>query len=456
MCVLLIGNCINSGDYYLGYFQNALADNNVSILLITTEPQPVSYYVESPGVTYYHNGTFTVNNETTVNLPDSVIVSKYVNNQHLGIHVSIQTDRVTVVGQTVANYNSDTFLALPVTDVPCDTKEFIYYGMSVDTNQAIFKSMVLIVGIADNTNITLRISHSVDINATKLLPDKDYSFVVNKLQTFLIQSQHDLTGTKITASKQVSVLSGHQAGNVIGNREDADHLVEQIPSTDFWGMKYYIAPFATSSYTVKILAAYDTTDVTVYCGDTVKESFTINEGKFKNISYYDQEYCAVHSNKGVLVVQFSHRGRDNTNNNNNNIDEPLMTLVPAKIHYMNKLDFSTIRSSNHYSHYVNIIVMAQYYQPSMMYLRTGGVNMSLEKSQVWVPIVVNNITEAYAIQVAIPEGVAQIVHANTSALMTAIVYGFAERNGYGHPADLRLIGWLEKAIVYKYRIELAN
>ena len=436
---MLIGNCINSGDYYLGYFQNTLGDNNVSIVLITTESHPVSYYVESPGVAYYHNGTFTANNETTVSLPDSVIVSSYANNQYFGIHVSIQTDRVTVVGQTVDDFNSDTYLALPVTDLPYDTKEFIYYGMSVDRNSVAFKSMVLIVGIADNTNITLRISQSVDIDGTNRVPDKEYSFVINKLQTFLIQSLDDLTGTKITTNNQVSVFSGHQAGNII-DHEHHDHLIEQIPSTDFWGKKYYTAPFTTSSYSIKILAAHNLTDVTVYCRDTVKKSFTINEGNFELISYYDQEYCAVHSNKRVLVVQFSHGGRDSANNNNN-IGEPLMTLVPATIHYMNKLDFSTISTGNsyNYSHYVNIIVTAQYYQPSMMYLRTGGVNMSLE-SQDWVSIVVNNITEAYGTQVTVPAGVAQIVHANTSALMTAIVYGFAERNGYGHPAGLRLFG----------------
>ena len=227
---------MNSSDYYLGYFQNAIGDNNVSILLITTASQPVHYYVESAGVTYYHNGTFTVKNKTTINLPDSVIVSEYAVNQYFGIHLSIQTDRVNVVGQTLADYNCDTFLALPVIDVPFDTKEFVYYGMSVIRNQVAFKSTILIVGIAENTNITLRLSHALDIDATQLIPGKDYSFVINKLQTFLIQSLDDLTGTKITSNKQVSIFSGHEAGNAIKNNGHADHLVEQIPSTDFWGM----------------------------------------------------------------------------------------------------------------------------------------------------------------------------------------------------------------------------
>ena len=419
----------------MGYFKNAHGDNNISVILITTETQPVSYSIEAPGVAYYHNGTFTANSEAIVNLPDSVIVSNYANDQYYGVYANIQNDRVTVIGQIVGKFNSDTFLVLPVNNMSNDTKEFTYYGMSVVKNQVAFKSRVLIVGIADNTNIKLTVTQKVVVNATKLVPGKEYSYVINKLQTFLIESVNDLTGTKITANNQVSVFSGHQAGNVIKDPGYTDHLIEQIPSVNYWGMAYYTVPFVKNSYAIKILAAFNSTTVTVYCNHTRDRSFIINEGDFKTLTDYDQKYCAVHSNKKVLVVQFSHKDTSR----DSDIGEPMMTLVPATTHYLNKLDFSTISSSKNYSHYVNIIVMAQYYQPSMIYLRSGGVNMSLE-SQEWLPIVVNNITEAYAARVIIPEGVIQIVHANASALMTAIVYGFTERTGYGHPGGLKLFG----------------
>ena len=57
--------------------------------------------------------------------------------------------------------------------------------------------------------------------------------------------------------------------------------------------------------------------------------------------------------------------------------------------------------------------------------------MSLNTTQ-WVPIVVNNVTEAYGAQLMIAEGVAEVGHSNATALMTSIVYGFGERTGYGH------------------------
>ena len=407
-------------------------------MLITSEPEQVPYYIEAPGVTYYCNGTFTADNEDIIDLPDSVIVSEYENSQHYGIHVNIQNNRVTVIGQTVSKFSRDTFLALPVINVSNDS-EFIYYGISVRRNQAAYKSRILIVGITNNTSVKFTVTQErVTINGSSLFPGMEYSSVINKLQTFLIESDKDLTGTKIITNNQVSVFSGHEAGNAIPDPDHTDHLIEQIPSINFWGLTYYVVPFATGSYSIKVLAAYNSTKVTVYYNHTKQTSFTINEGKSELISDYEQKYCAIHSNKKILVAQFSH-GREL--GNMNNASEPMMTLVPATVHYLNKLDFSTIKSSKNYSHFVNIIVMARYFQPGMIYMRTAKANRSLQSYGLeWVPIVVDNITKVYAARVVIPEGVVQIVHTNTSALMTAIVYGFGERNSYGNPAGLKLIG----------------
>ena len=109
----------------------------------------------------------------------------------------------------------------------------------------------------------------------------------------------------------------------------------------------------------------------------------------------------------------------------------MMTLVPAVNQYLNKIYFSTISSNPAYNHYVNIIVMEQYYQPDMIYLMAGGVNRSLVTQQ-WIPIQVNTTIEAYVTQVNIPEGMAQVLHSNPVAQMMTIVYGFAMDDGYGH------------------------
>lgn len=38
----------------------------------------------------------------------------------------------------------------------------------------------------------------------------------------------------------------------------------------------------------------------------------------------------------------------------------------------------------------------------------------------------------------IPKGVVKIIHTNSSALRTTIVYGFGKTEGYGYPGGLKL------------------
>ena len=425
--------------YYLGFFANFNPhDGIISVLLITSETQPVQYYMEAPGVGYYRNGTISAGNEVILNLPSSIEVSS-VYHQTNGIYLTTNSDKVTVIGQNLDIRSSDSFFVLPLIEL---SDEYVYYGITlrrtVVPSHNIIKNTILIVGTENNTMMKLTVTQSVNIGVgntvTTLIPGIQYSFVINRLQTVYIGSLEDLSGTKIVTNKPVSVFSGNRCGNVPRDVRACSHLTEQIPPTTLWGKVYYIVPLASkSAYTVKLLAAYNSTIVHVYCNNTM-ESYTINEGEFIIRTSQNNKYYAIYSNKEVLVVQLSHGGGED-----NRYGDPMMTLVPAANQYLNKFDFSTIRNPPElgFNHYVNIIVKEQYYQPNMIYLIAGGVNRSLVTQQ-WVPIQVNNITEAYATQVNILEGVTHIFHTDTSAEMMTIVYGFNTADAYGHVGGLYL------------------
>ena len=422
----------------MGFFANVNPNaGDISILLITNETRPVQYYMEAPGVGYYHNGTISASNEVILNLPSSVEVSS-VYHQNNGIYLTTSSDKVTVIGQNLDRHTSDSFFALPLIEL---SDEYVYYGISLHrtvVHSYPHNSSILIVGTENNTMMKLTVTQSVNVGVgntvTTLIPGIQYSFVINRLQTVYIGSLEDLSGTKIVTNKPVSVFSGHQCGNVPWDVRYCSHLIEQIPPTALWGKVFYIVPLASkSSYTVKTLAAYNSTIINMYCNNAM-ESYTINEGEFINRTSQTNEYCAIHSNKEVLVVQLNHGGEYD-----NDYGDPMMTLVPAVNQYLNKFDFSTIRNpiESGFNHYVNIIVKEQYYQPNMIYLIARGVHRSLDTRQ-WVPIQVNNIIEAYATQVNILEGVTQIFHTDTSAEMMTIVYGFNTHDAYGHVGGLYL------------------
>ena len=406
--VFLIGN-----NYYIGFFQNN-DGGSISLYLTNTGSTDLSYTIEAPGVGYHTNGTISGRGSTIISLSSSLITGSY-NNQNNGIYLKTNSTSVVVIGQNDVYQSSDTFLALPTVKVCCT--HYIFYGISVSSVE--YDNVVLIVGTEDNTMMNLTVTQYVRLRIndadSSLRHGSQYSFIVNRLQTVYIGSSSDLTGTRIITDKPVSVFSGHQCGYVLSsNYSDCDHLIEQIPPTTYWGKTYYIAPLhSRSAYTIRVLAANNSTEVFMDCNN-VRNSYTINAGNSFTVTH--QYYCAIHSNKEILVAQYS-------------IGNPMMMLVPATMHYDNEINLSTISSG--YSNYINIIVLKEYYQPSMMYWITGGVKWSLQ-SQYWNTITFNQVTEAYYTQLSVSNGPVTIIHTTTNALMSAVVYGYGYGSGYGH------------------------
>ena len=408
-------------------------DRHIFILLTSAEANEVQYSIEAPSVNYYHNGTISDSDEVILNLSTSIQVTSYYYNK--GVYITSDSDKITVIAQSLGARSSESFYALPIVWLINSHK---YYAISVPKTTVFdshYNSSILIVGIEENTVIMLTVTQLAIISVgtttattattTDLIPSRQYSFTINGLQTAYITSLEDLSGTKIISEKPVSVSSGHECANIPYNIAYCNHLVEQIPPTALWGTNHYIVPLdSRTSYTLKILAAHNFTSINIYCNNT-REFYNINEGGFVNKTLSMQEYCAITSNKKILVAQFSHG-----ENYFEAIGDPMMILVPSTNQYLNEFDFSTLHNSS-FNHYINIIVLAQYYQPHMIYLVAGGVNRSLA-SQLWVSIQVNSITEAYATKVNVPVGLTKIFHSNPASQLMVIVYGFAQGDGYGH------------------------
>ena len=419
----------------MGFFMNYQpAESFMYISLTTAETYEVQYFVEIPSAYYYRSGFISAGNDTIVPVPRSLEATFYFD-LNKGISISTNSSKVLVCGThlSTSHFVAESYIALPIIKLDGD---YVYYAISV--SNGIRVSAILIVGTEDNTNVTFIVTQPADISfdntITPLIAGRQYSLVMNQLQTAFIGSHDDLSGTKFSTDKPVSVLSGHECVNVPNNVSYCNYLIEQIPPVALWGKVYYTAPLVNkTSYTVKILAAHNSTNIFMYCNNRV-EFYSLNEGNFFNRTLSSQKYCAIRSNKEILIVQFSHGGDEDNENGN-----PMMTLVPATNQYLNEIDVSTLRDPlSNYTHHINIIVMAQYYQPNMIYLKVGGVTRSLATEQ-WVQIQSNSITEAYATQVEIPEGVAEIFHTNPTARMSAIVYGFTDRYGsYGHIGRIRL------------------
>ena len=411
---------------------------------MTTEKQPVFYSIESPWVGYYRHGTVTADYEITVEIPYNLTVLSFYD-QNKGICIKTSSNRVTVQGNPQSscdyyyhycwrfNYDRrhlEAFAVIPVTGL-CSS-EYEYYAISVDSSSSYYDSSVLVVGTEDNTIMKLTVTQSVTVsicNATSyLIPYREYSFIINRLQTVYFGSQGDLTGSKIVTNKEVSVFSGHQYGYILNS--PSSYLIKQILPTLLWGRVHYVTPLkdVPAGYAIKIVASSQCM-IQMYCNSSLSNiSFNLSDQGSMVKEFVKNESCTILSNSSVLVAQLS-LGVHFTGY----YGDLLMTLVPSTKQYYDRFIFSVVNNNIYpiyvYS-YVNIIVMAKYYQPEKIYLIADGYNTSLD-TKLWVPITNNNITEAFATQVDLTYGVVRVFHANKTALMTIIVYGFSSLGSYG-------------------------
>ena len=441
-------------EYYIGFVPHF---GNTPLIIMLTSSEKFTYYsIEAP-VTKLHQGEkVTANVANIVTLPSSLTgISRYSYTAESypykeGVHLQTTGDDIFVIGLSEGQDTFDTFFAIPVKEL-CVNK-YTYFAISVDAHVRADGSVV-IVGTANKTivNITVPVSAVIKLSNSvdwlSLQSGTLYSFEIQRLQiAYIAVLTTDLTGTKVTSNKPISLFSGHECAFVPSTTLSCDLVMEHIPPTVLWGSVYYFAPLANrTSYTIKIIAAYDSTVVQVYCNSTVKE-YKIDTGGFITDTYHNQEFCGIYANNNVLVGQFSHGYQSDSRG------DPMMTLIPATVHYTNTITSTTFQMSTHkkysymYNHYINIVALASYYQPEMISVTYGGKLTHTLDSQNWVPIIRNNVTEAYATQLKIPHGVFEVTHLNSSALITVVVYGFAVRvgavrgniaDGYGHP------GWLK-------------
>ena len=174
------------GEYYLGYFSN-FTDGQLSVILLNTISSAVNFTIEAPVVGYYYNGVVDGGGEVVVSLPFSVAVFPN-DTEYKGIFVRADSNALIVIGQNEANGSSDTFFAIPYKRSSVIT-EYVYYGISVAGYTSSYQSAILIVGTEDNTAMKLTVTQTATTNTgNTLYTGREYSFVINRLQTFYIRS----------------------------------------------------------------------------------------------------------------------------------------------------------------------------------------------------------------------------------------------------------------------------
>ena len=432
-------------DFYVGFMRNyILKTSQLKLVVMTEGSSSVQFGVEtSSGVVY--TGTTTASSPVTVSISNSLQTDSgtyfYRNN---GIHVyTIGQGSISVL---TINYQSGSvgdYLAYPC-GLDLGDAPYEYYVVSTGSyvSSPAVQSEFLLVGCEDNSIITITPSQTVGIPVDAQNPSSNLEFItngtshqitLNKMQTLLIgKANVDLTGSKIVSNKPLTVVSGHECGNVPSTRDYCDHLAVSIPPTSTWGQEFLLVPFGgrnVGQY-YKIVSSQSSTTVVRRCNFVTSTQTLTSAGSSFTFFTSSTTYCSVVANKPVLVSQLGIGGGTDS------IGDPIISILPSLDQYANRYSFFSLSATDFDIHQISVSVLAQqYYQPSS--IRLDGQPISCSWNAIYNS---GGTVVGYGCTKSVTGGTTHVVsHNNPDGKLAVIVYGWNSEmlRGYGYLAGLK-------------------
>ena len=433
-------------DFYIGIMRNYREQTeHVLLYIMTTSSSPVTFTVKN-----YNNViiTATVTNITSVNvnIPVSqVTLDSSYSNRNKGIHV--YTNNEGLISVLVMNYRHASigeYVAYPSQDIP-DLNQYQYYAVSIGAIPDYTLSGVLLTGVKNNTTVTIIPTQTITVPENIQNPSSPnvtitagtpFSITLHRMQTFLFGALAvDITGTSIVSNKPLSVVSGHECGNVPSSYCCCQHITEQIPPTVTWGRQFLLTPYSgRSGQYYKILAAENQTTFNVTCDNGIVSTVYLSTSGSTITKYSTTNtYCSIVSDKPILVNQLG------ASYEVDNIGDPVISMVPSINHYSEKIKFVSPPISGSRpvtSHYINIATTSQ-----DTVLMDGSV-----LSLTWNTIYNDNNIIGYGAQVQITDLNSHTI--TSQSKLSVLVYGFGDFTGYSYSAGVNLMQLTGKMIKF--------
>ena len=264
--------------------------------------------------------------------------------------------------------------------------------------------------------------------------------MLNKMETYWIESTIE---TLIYSNKPIAVFVGSRCSYIPREKGFCDHLYEQLPPSYFWGKNFLTASFEgrKSREIYRIVASQNTTIVNVNCTHlSSAEKFILSQpGSYKEINTsapnlptscaFSKTYCSIHSDKPVLVMQFS------LGYEFDQIGDPSMMMIVPVEQYLNKYAFTAFSqlSTNHITIYTN----SDSFDPQNIFIDEN----SLENST-WTTVYCSCSNEicGYITYANLTTGHHTLYHSGCSSQVGMSAYGFDYANAYAYPGGLKFDG----------------
>ncbi|XP_078660061.1 IgGFc-binding protein-like [Branchiostoma floridae x Branchiostoma belcheri] len=350
------------------------------------------------------------------------------------VHITSDVE-IVVYGVFAERASSDAYLALPTDGL--GTEYFVSCSSIVrNYNSEGFldiPSEFGVAGVHDGTTVTIVPSQAVTFDGQNYAAGQEFSVRLDRFETLQVQASEDLTGSKITASHPVAVLSGNLFAFCRPmdetQRGTGDHIVEMIPPVDTWGKEFVTVPLAmhTGGDLFRVVAARDNTQVNV----TNENTTTLNAGEFWEIDVPSDEYRHVTSSEPVLLVQYSKTGASDSTDT-----DPFMMIIPPVAQFQSEYTFATVElvlttavPGSRSTHHINLVVRSA----DKAGLLLDGQRLPSDTDWHDVPG-----TDYAAAQMTISAETHTVRHLSPISTIGLFSYGFVKPESYGYPGGLRL------------------
>ena len=387
--------------------------SQVHLYLFLTSPKSLNYTVAAPRQGFSHSGYLLANTLVSVQLPRSLLMPHGISDR--GILVR-STEDMTVYGLNQHSVSTDAFLALPA------YIQGLQYIVPSYTQRPNFKSLIGIVGIHNNTQVTIALASAATDGTTSYSAGANATYTINWMQTLQVRGD-DLTGSYIFSDKTITVFGGHECADVPVSKPYCDHLVEQVPPITTLGRHFATVPLSTRTAgdIFRAIASKDGTDVIV---NGQLQASNLQAGKFHEFLASSTTFLSIEATQPILLMQYSQGSTADSTTS-----DPFMLMIPPVEQYRSRYIISTPAAQPvSFSNYLAIITADD---------NKDGLRLDdqpLPSSVLW-----NNIPGQTLVGANVPISIgSHTVHHVDRSSFGLSIYGFESYDSYGYPGGLQL------------------
>lgn len=372
------------------------------------------------------------------------------------------------------NVSSDGYLALPTSIWGRKYLSTSYYDFAELNNRFTWAGGFCVIAKDDDTDVTIRLrgqgAGTARTRGNRRIGD---IITINMRRGEVYQvmgdgttrNSFDLTGSEITSTKPVGLISFH-ARTALPNAsrlEGRDHLVEMTPPVSAWGKRFITTEYSRVSSNgqgrgdyYRIIAAEDNTRITGRFLDKVSKqlignlnSGLLNAGEFQDYYYpggapgtLPYGVVMFEGNKPFFVMQYSTSASWDGDTQN----DPFMINVTPIEQFLTETIFQTPTLDNYNTHLLNLIIHVLHPETELEDLRS----LEIDGKPVWnsnftidAPVLLapeNPIPNDYGLRMRHltvrfgERGGTHTIKTNGRIKFGGYIYGFGNFDSYGWPA----------------------